>query len=153
MLRRRRGLAPRGNLRRRNQRCSLSCRRFNTRTGRATRLFLMAASQGATDAQIAYALRQGLPHLTDPSSVDDQSFGQQPQGIGIHTEQGKKDYEQKKRTLTTREATQTPPFLLAADAFVAAQGAVPAEDWCRTWAAGWTIMLRRTSKRFQETDR
>jgi hypothetical protein len=65
----------------------------------------MAASQGATDAQIAYALWQGLPHLTDPSSVDDQSFGQQPQGIGIHAEQGKKDYEQKKRTLTTREAT------------------------------------------------
>jgi hypothetical protein len=41
-------------------------------------------------------------------------------------------------------------LLLAADAFVAAQGAIPDEDWCRIWAAGWTIMLRRTSKRFQE---
>jgi hypothetical protein len=37
-------------------------------------------------------------------------------------------------------------LLLAADAFVAALGAVPAEDWCRTWAAGRTIMLRKTSK-------
>jgi hypothetical protein len=49
----------------------------------------MAASQGATDAQIADALRQGLPHLTDPASLQDQSFGKQPQGIGIHAEQGK----------------------------------------------------------------
>jgi hypothetical protein len=35
----------------------------------ATRVFFMAASQGATDAQIADALRQGLPHLTDPASL------------------------------------------------------------------------------------
>jgi hypothetical protein len=41
-------------------------------------------------------------------------------------------------------------LLLAADAFAAALGAVPAEDWCRTWAAGRTIMLRRTSKRVEE---
>jgi len=34
--------------------------------------------------------------------------------------------------------------------FVAALGAVPAEDWCRTWAAGRTIMMRRTSKRVKE---
>jgi hypothetical protein len=39
--------------------------------------------------------------------------------------------------------------LLTTDAFAAALGAVP-EDWCRTWAAGWTIMLRRTSKRVKE---
>ena len=31
--------------------------------------------------------------------------------------------------------------VLAADAFAAALEAVPAEDWCRTWAAGRTIML------------
>ena len=36
----------------------------------ATRLFMMAARQGATDAQIVDALRLGLPHLTDPC-VDD----------------------------------------------------------------------------------
>jgi hypothetical protein len=39
---------------------------------------------------------------------------------------------------------------LAADAFVAALGAVPAKNWCRTWAAGRTIMVRRTSKRVKE---
>jgi hypothetical protein len=117
----------------------------------ATRLFLMAASQGATDAQIADALRQGLPHLTEPASLQDQSFGKQPQGIGIQAEQGKTDYEQKKKTRTTSQATQTQPLLPAADApFAAALEAIPAEDWCRTWAAGRTIMLRRTSKRVKE---
>jgi hypothetical protein len=41
--------------------------------------------------------------------------------------------------------------LLAADApFAAALEAIPAEDWSRTWAAGRTIMLRRTSKRVKE---
>ena len=40
--------------------------------------------------------------------------------------------------------------VLAATAFVAALDAVPAEDWCRTWAAGRTIMLRCTSKKVQE---
>jgi hypothetical protein len=82
----------------------------------ATRLFLMAASQGATEAKIAHALRQ------------------QPQGIGIHAERGKKSYEQKKRTRTTSQATQTQPLLLAADAFAAALEAIPAEDWCRRLA-------------------
>ena len=36
------------------------------------------------------------------------------------------------------------------NAFTAALEAVPAEDWRRTWAAGRTIMLRRTSKRVKE---
>jgi hypothetical protein len=36
------------------------------------------------------------------------------------------------------------------NAFTAALDAIPAEDWCRTWAAGRTIMLRRTSKRVKE---
>jgi hypothetical protein len=110
---------------------------------------LLAAREGTTDAQID-DLRQGLPHLTDPSSLQDQRFGKQPQGIGTHAEQDKKDYEQKKRTRTTSQATQTQPLLLTTDAFVAALGAVPAEDSCRTWAAGRTIMLRRTSKRVKE---
>ena len=34
----------------------------------ATRLFLMATRQGATDAQIADALRQGVLHITDPGT-------------------------------------------------------------------------------------
>jgi hypothetical protein len=66
------------------------------------------------------------------------------------TEKGKQPAAQKKRTLTTRQATQTQPALLAADALTAALGAVPAEDCCRTWADGRTIMLRRTSKRVKE---
>ena len=97
----------------------------------ATRLFLMAASQGATDD----ALRQGLPHLTDPASLLDQSFDKQPQGIGIQAEQGKQDYQQTKRTRNTSQATQTQPLLLAADAFAAALEAIPSEDWRRTWSA------------------
>jgi hypothetical protein len=40
--------------------------------------------------------------------------------------------------------------VLAADAFAAALDIVPAEDWCRTWAAGRTIMLRCTSKKVKE---
>ena len=67
------------------------------------------------------------------------------------TEKGKQHAAQKKRVCTMpRPAIQKQPLLLAADAFVAALGAVPAEDWCRTWAAGRTIMLRRTSKRVKE---
>ncbi len=37
----------------------------------------------------------------DPVSLQDQSFGKHPQGIVMHTDQDKKDYEQKKRTRTT----------------------------------------------------
>jgi Leucine-rich repeat (LRR) protein len=39
---------------------------------------------------------------------------------------------------------------LAANAFTAALEVIPAENWCRTWAAGRTIMLRMTSKRVKE---
>ena len=83
----------------------------------AMRLCLMEASQGATDAQIAHALRQGLPHLTDPGSLQDQSFGKQPQGIGIHSED-----------------RQTQGFLLAADAALPA--CLPVIPTSRIAAAG-----------------
>jgi hypothetical protein len=114
----------------------------------ATRLFLMAVGEGATDAQMVFALRQGLPHLTDPASLHDRHAGQQPKGAGT-TEKGKQPAAQK-RTRTTRQAPTTQPALLAADLFAAVLGAIPAEDWGRTWAAGRTIMLRRTSKRVKE---
>ena len=66
-------------------------------------------------------------------------------------EKGKQAAAQKKRTRTTRQSTQTQPLLLVAAApFAAALEAIPAEDWCRTWAAGRTIMLRMTSKRVKE---
>ena len=72
-------------------------------------------------------------------------------GEKAETEKGKQPAAQRKRSCTTRHAMQKQPLLLAADApFAAALEAVPAEDWCRTWAAGRTIMLRRTSKRVKE---
>ncbi len=111
---------------------------------------LLAATEGATDAQIAFALRQRLPQNPDPASLQDSRAGKQPEGTGT-TEKGKQPAAQMERTRTTRQATQTQPLLLAADApFAAALEAVPAEDWCRTWAAGRTIVLRRTSKRVKE---
>jgi hypothetical protein len=76
--------------------------------------------------------------------------GKQAGGKG-ETEKSKHPAAQKKRTRTTKHATQTHPALFAADApFPAALEAIPAEDWCRTWAAGRTIMLRRTSKSVKE---
>jgi hypothetical protein len=99
---------------------------------------LLAAREGVTDAQID-ALRQGLPHLG----------GKQSEGTGT-TEEGKLAAAQKKRARSTGQATQTQPLLLAADTFVAALAAVPTEDWCRTWPAGRTIMLRRASKKVKE---
>jgi hypothetical protein len=77
------------------------------------------------------------------------SAAKQAGGQG-ETEKGKQFAEQKKRTRTTRQAVQTQPALLAADGFAAALAAITVDDWCRTWAAGKTIMLRRTSKRVKE---
>ena len=67
------------------------------------------------------------------------------------TEKGKQPAAQKKRARTKpRHSPQTQPLLLADGAFVAALGAVPNEDWCRTWADTRTIMLRMTSKKVNE---
>jgi hypothetical protein len=109
----------------------------------------MAVREGAIDAQIADALRQGLAHLTDPASLQDRCAGKEPEGAGT-SEQGKQPAAQKKRTRTTSQARTTRPALLAADGFAAALGALPADDRSRTRAAGRTIMLRRTSKRVKE---
>jgi hypothetical protein len=81
--------------------------------------------------------------------LQDKSVGKQAEGTGT-SEKDKQPAAQKKRTRTMSQALTTQPALLAPDAFAAALGAVPAEDWCRTWAAGRTIMLRRTSKRVKE---
>ena len=57
---------------------------------------------------------------------------------------------QKKRT-STRQSTETQPAaLLPSDAFAAALEAIPPDDWRRTWAAGRTIVLRRTSRKVKE---
>jgi hypothetical protein len=116
----------------------------------ATRLFLLAVREGATDAQIAHALRQGLPHLTDPASLQDRrAAGKEPEGTGT-SEKGEQPAAQTKRTRTTSQAPTTQTALLATDGFAAALGALPPDDWSRTWAAGRTNMLRRTSKRVRE---
>jgi hypothetical protein len=82
--------------------------------------------------------------------LKEMSAAKQAGGKG-EPENGKQPAAQKKRTRTTRQATQMQPALLAADApFAGALQAVPSEDWCRTWVAGRTIMLRRTSKRVKE---
>ena len=80
--------------------------------------------------------------------LPEMSAAKQAGGKG-ETEKGKQPAAQK-RTRTTRQATTTQPLLLAADAFAAALEAVSAEDWCRTWAADRTIMLRRTSTRVKQ---
>ncbi len=106
----------------------------------ATRLFLMAVREGATDVQIAHALRQGLPHLTAPASLQDRrAAGKEPEGTGT-SEKGEQPAAQSKRTRTTSPAVTTQPALLAADGFAAALGALPPDDWSRNWAAGRTIM-------------
>jgi hypothetical protein len=43
----------------------------------AVRLLVMTARQGATDANIADALRKGLPHLVDPDYLQGVSASQQ----------------------------------------------------------------------------
>jgi hypothetical protein len=54
----------------------------------------------------ADALRQGLPHLTDPASLQGKNAGKQAEGTGT-TENGKQLAAQKKRTRTTSQATTT----------------------------------------------
>jgi hypothetical protein len=97
----------------------------------------------------SHVLRQGLPHLTDPASLQDRRAGEQPEGTGT-TEKVKQPAALTKSTRLTSQSWTTQTALLAADGFAAALGALPPDDWSRTWAAGRTIMLRRTSKRVKE---
>ena len=78
----------------------------------ATRLFLMAARQGATDAQIADALRQGLPHLTDPASLQDRRADKQPRG---ESQKARQAAEQRTKARTTAKAASEPTSEVAAD--------------------------------------
>ena len=115
----------------------------------ATRLCLMAASQGATDAQIAHALRQGLPHFTDPGSLQDQSFGKQPQGIGIHAEDRQTQGFLLAADAALPEDRQTQGFLLAADAALPA--CLPAIPTSRIAAAGHNHKHARTTRPATQT--
>ena len=55
----------------------------------------MEARQGVTDAQIAYELRQGLPHLTDSVSLQDSRAGKLAEGTGT-TEDGWQPVQKKR---------------------------------------------------------
>ena len=67
-------------------------------------------------------------------------------------EKGKTVAEQSKKARTT--TIQTTPTEQASeppsDAFTAALVAIPAGDWCRTWAENRTMLLRVTSRRVKE---
>jgi hypothetical protein len=55
-----------------------------------------------------------------------------------------------KQKHTSTEAKAVPEDFLLVDIFATCLTIIPADDWCRTWAADRTIMLRITSKRFKE---
>ena len=80
------------------------------------------------------------------------SPGKQPEGKSKPPQKGKTVAEQSKKARTTTipttpaEQTSEPP----SDAFSAALVAIPADDWCRTWAADRTMLLRMTSKGVKE---
>jgi len=117
-------------------------------------LFVMAAGQGATDAQIANALRNLRPHLTHPDSLE-ASDGLAGRQSDKKWDNGKEAARQQKKTCTSVQAAETPPSLHAADAFDLLQFlnkliVFPAEDWSRTWASDRTLMLRMTSKKVRE---
>ncbi len=95
-----------------------------------TRLYLMAVREGDTDAQIPDVLRQGLPHLTDPVSLHDRHTDKEPEVTGTSDKDKQSPAQTKLQTKRTRKTSQ--------------------DDWSRTWRAGRTIMLRRTSKRIKE---
>jgi len=94
---------------------------------------LLAARQGYTDAQICDALRQGMPSVANSVSVEE--------SLPDHLQKTLKPSESLPDHLQkTLKAT------LAADALVEALVAIPSDDWCRTWSAERTNMLRLTSK-------
>jgi hypothetical protein len=78
---------------------------------------------GVTDAQIADALGQNLPHLSDPVSLQDRRVCNQCEGTGI-TEKDNQPLVQKKRTHTTSQAMKTQPLLFTTDVFVATLGSI-----------------------------
>jgi hypothetical protein len=95
----------------------------------ATLLFAMTVSHGATDSQIAHAVHQGLPHLSDPSDYrQDRRAGQQSEEKRDNAK-GKHAHQQgKKKRITIQTAQPQPPWL-ATDDFAVALGAISANDW------------------------
>ena len=76
------------------------------------------------------------------------SPGKQPEGTSKPEKRKTVAAPSKKARTAT---VQTPPAEQApSDAFTAALVAIPADDWCRTWAENRTMLLRMTSKRVKE---
>ena len=97
----------------------------------------VAATEGATQAQHVKDLQAQIAKVEAQLAELRQPQSQEAKTGGSKTPD-----------TTTQPCAQQ--SLLSADAVAAALEAVPAEDWSRTWAADRTIMLRMTSKRFQE---
>ncbi len=126
----------------------------------AIRFFGIAALQGVTDAQIAEALRKCLPELKAEhvhhlmrAMFHDKDLGarstcKKQQQMTAVAEQN--DCRHKKKVQTTKQNSMAISTALASDVFSCALVRVPAEDWCRTWAADRTFMLRITSKTVKE---
>jgi hypothetical protein len=85
------------------------------------------------------------PHFSDPDYLQDTSAGQQSEEKTDKDKVKHAEHQGKKKRKTVQAAQLQLPWL-AADAFAAALGAIPANDWWRTWPADRTIMLRMTSK-------
>ena len=85
----------------------------------ATLLFAMAARRGATDSQIADALRQGLPHLSDPDYLQVTSAGQQSEEKTDNHKGKHAAHQGKKESKTVQVSRLQLPWLVA-DAFAAA---------------------------------
>jgi len=103
----------------------------------------VAAEAASSAAAVASEAGRGMQSAWDWDGGD----WKKPEGHGQLT-----PALEKTATTTPRSRAAMPQhqFSPAADAFAAALEAVPADDWGRTWAAGRTIMLRRTSKRVKE---
>jgi hypothetical protein len=71
----------------------------------------------------------------------------QSEGTGTTERDNQTSAQKKWTTHTMRQATKTQPALLAANALCCSHSS---RRRCRTWAAGRTITLRRTSKRVKE---
>jgi hypothetical protein len=92
---------------------------------KATLLFAMAARQGATDAQMADALQKGL--------LTDEALQTTSLTLLMKASLSSIPLQEKKTRTTLIQAAKTQPSLSpVADAFAAALGAIPAEDWGRT---------------------
>ena len=112
----------------------------------------------ASCASMSGSMPAEAPSRATPLSLPGNDTDEQREGLNLTdtsegtdgAEKGIQAAEQIKRARITNQATTTKPSPRAANTFVVALAAIPALDWCRTWAADRTIMLRMTSKSVKE---